>query len=235
MNDAEINHRLHIFNQKIIAMISKILFQLIKVLLILILPFMILVRGTVYVHDHYDPGARLSIIAGVLITSVVILVYVLSVSRMITGSVSTGNALKGKMFFSLLLVGGFVFHSLYFISPTNFKDPALKSEIRSLNPILRLAVSTLVLIDKDLVITDTNRVPEDYRKMGLPSKKSSLHYEQKDGYAYAIDLRTNGKNVIRNKLTQWYFDLMGFNTLRHGGTADHLHVSLPCHYRPGAI
>jgi len=91
------------------------------------------------------------------------------------------------------------------------------------------------MIDKEAVITDTNRVPEDYKRMGLKTNRSSLHYEQEDGYAYAIDLRVRGKSEIRNKLTQWYFDWMGFNTLRHGGSADHLHVSLPCHYRRGAI
>jgi len=169
-----------------------IIYHIAKLILIFTLPFIVLVRGSVYIHENYDPGARLSIIGGVVVTAFLLLIYLVVMHR-------------------------------------------LKSEIRSLNPILRLAVGTLVMIDKEAVITDTNRVPEDYKKMGLKTNKSSLHYEQKDGYANAIDLRVRGKSEIRNKLTQWYFDWMGFNTLRHGGTGDHLHVSLPCHYRRGAI
>jgi len=42
-----------------------------------------------------------------------------------------------------------------------------------------------------------------------------------------LDLRTIGRSERRNRLTAAYFQLMGFRTLRHLGTADHLHVSLP--------
>ncbi len=212
-----------------------IIYHIIKLILILTLPFIVLVRGSVYIHQNYDPGARLSIIAGVAITAVLLFIYIVVLHSKVSGKVSGSKSIKSKAVVSLLLVVGFAIHSLYFISGTNFKNPELKTEIRTLNPILRLAVGTLVMVDREAVITDANRVPEDYRKMGLKTNKSSLHYKQEDGYAYAIDLRVRGKNELRNKLTQWYFDWMGFNTLRHGGTADHLHVSLPCHYRKGSI
>lgn len=212
-----------------------IIYHIAKLILIFTLPFIVLVRGSVYIHENYDPGARLSIIGGVVVTAFLLLIYLVVMHSKVSGKVSGSKSLKSKAVVALLLVIGFAIHSLYFISGSNFKNPELKSEIRSLNPILRLAVGTLVMIDKEAVITDTNRVPEDYKKMGLKTNKSSLHYEQKDGYANAIDLRVRGKSEIRNKLTQWYFDWMGFNTLRHGGTGDHLHVSLPCHYRRGAI
>lgn len=212
-----------------------IIYHIFKVVAILTLPFIMLVRGSVYIHDHYDPGARLSIIFGIGITSFLVLVYISFLHKKVAGSISGSKSLKSKMAISFIMVAGFAIHSLYFISDRNFKNPQLKTEIRNLNPILRLAVGTLVWIDNDLVVTDTNRVPEDYKKMGLKTKTNSLHYAQKDGYAYAIDLRTNGKSTIRNTLTKWYFDLMGFNTLRHIGTGDHLHISLSCHYRPGAI
>ena len=84
-------------------------------------------------------------------------------------------------------------------------------------------------------MTDANRVPEDYRKMGLKSKKRSLHYKQKNGFVHAMDIRTNGRGEVRNFLLKTYFQLMGFNVLRHGGTGDHLHVSLHSHDNPGAI
>jgi len=70
--------------------------------------------------------------------------------------------------------------------------------------------------------------------MGLKSKNHSLHYRQSNGYAHAMDLRTNGRSEVRNFMTQTFFRLMGFKTLRHIGTADHLHVSLVSHDRPNA-
>jgi hypothetical protein len=63
--------------------------------------------------------------------------------------------------------------------------------------------------------------------MGLPVHDSSLHYAQPDGYVHAVDLRTIGRREVKNRLVQLYFALMGFATLRHVGTADHLHVELP--------
>ncbi len=50
-----------------------------------------------------------------------------------------------------------------------------------------------------------------------------------------MDLRTNDRQEWRNQILELYFNLMGFNTLRHVGTADHLHVSLSPHDLPGAI
>ena len=63
--------------------------------------------------------------------------------------------------------------------------------------------------------------------MGLPVNESSLHFEQANGYVHALDLRTQGRAVWKNTASIWWFKLLGFRTLRHVGTADHLHVSLP--------
>jgi hypothetical protein len=71
-----------------------------------------------------------------------------------------------------------------------------------------------------------SRQPEDYERMGLSTNGASLHYRQADGYAHAVDLRTRGRSPGRNILIRLYFEAMGFDTLRHVGTADHLHVSL---------
>jgi hypothetical protein len=88
-----------------------------------------------------------------------------------------------------------------------------------------LAVSTLILADRNAVITDLARTPDDYRRMGLPLNRRSLHYPQADGWVHAVDLRTT--SGLRSLLVEWYFRAMGFDTLRHTGTHDHLHVSLP--------
>ena len=89
-----------------------------------------------------------------------------------------------------------------------------------------VALSTIVLVDPDLVVTDMGRVPESYRRMGLPVNHRTKHYRQSDGWVHAVDLRTRGRGEIRNRVVQLYFWSMGFSTLRHVGTADHLHVQL---------
>ena len=103
-----------------------------------------------------------------------------------------------------------------------------------MHPVLRLAVSTLIHLDKEIIITDSDRMPEDYRAMGLKTIKNSLHYRQSTGYSHALDLRTMNRPEWKNILVQNFFRVMGFRTLRHSGTADHLHVSLLSHDRPHA-
>ena len=103
----------------------------------------------------------------------------------------------------------------------------MQNTYRHLHPVLRVSLSTFVVLDKQAVITDSERTPEDYATMGLETRNTSYHYEQEDGYIHAVDLRTRDRSVGRNILTEWYFRLMGFSVLRHTGTSDHLHVSLP--------
>ena len=94
------------------------------------------------------------------------------------------------------------------------------------SPILRVAVSTLLLADREGVLTGTGRTVEDYDRWGLPVNESSLHLPQEDGYVYAVDIRTAGRPEWQNRCVELYFRTMGFETLRHVGTADHLHVNL---------
>ena len=123
---------------------------------------------------------------------------------------------------------------MIFLSNDNIKTPDIKAAYSSLHPFLKLGVSTIVLIDSKLLVTDANRVPEDYEKMGLKRKGQSLHYKQKDGFTYALDFRTNNRSEFRNQALAVYFGAMGFNVLRHVGTADHLHISMKCKFHPGA-
>ncbi|NNF36476.1 MAG: hypothetical protein HKN68_20405 [Saprospiraceae bacterium] len=214
---------------------GKILYILFKIILITILPFIILIRGSVYIHEHYDPGGMFSLIGGVIITSIVLVLYFTVFYGIIAKKVGDLGSFKRRWVIAMLILGGYTIHGLFFISTSNVKSSNLKEELSDLHPLLRISVSTIIMLDKDLIITDASRMPEDYRKMGLPSKSSSLHFKQKDGYAYAMDLRTNTRHEFRNALLKGYFWAMGFNTLRHGGTGDHLHISLKCHYRPRSI
>jgi len=205
-----------------------------KYLAILILPFLTLVRGSIYVHKHYDIGAYPSLFVGLALTTVLLFIYMTVIYSWLTKKLGDSDNIQRRFILALALSLGYCIYGIFFVSADNFKNPALKKEISNMHPILRLGVSTFILVDKKLIITDASRLPEDYRRMGLPSANSSLHYVQKDGYAYAIDLRTNNRNELRNQLMSLYFKVLGFNTLRHVGTADHLHISLHCHYRKGA-
>lgn len=214
---------------------KRLIFLLSKILLFLILPFIILIRGSVFIHEKYEYLPFVSLLGGIIITTLLLLLYFTIIYAFVFRSLGSGETLKRTAIAAFLVVGSYCLHGLFFISSKNVKSSQLKREMTDLHPILRIAVSTIILIDKDLIITDASRVPEDYRKMGLPTKSSSLHYRQKDGYAYALDLRTNTRTEIRNFFLKSYFWIMGFNTLRHSGTGDHLHISLSCKYRPGSI
>ena len=152
----------------------------------------------------------------------------------IYGEFGDRNSIKRRGGLAMIIVLLYCIHGIFYLSGNNMKSNSLEKEITKVHPILRLSVSTIVHLDKKLIITDANRLPEDYRKMGLKTKKHSLHYKQSNGYAHALDLRTQGRSEWRNALVKGYFWLMGFNTLRHGGTGDHLHVSLMSHDRPYA-
>lgn len=195
-----------------------------KIVLLLGLPFVLLIRLSVWLNQSLGWGGWSSLAVGIFATSLLLLIYGHSVYK----------AFGGKRAFSLksvrpaaLIILGYVAFTLFTISDANLKSSDLKSTYRSLHPVLRVSLNTLTFIDRDLIITDTSREPADYKRMGLSPLENSLHYEQRTGYVHAVDLRTLRRWEIRNALIRGYFWVMGFKTLRHTGTADHLHVSLP--------
>lgn len=214
---------------------KSVLFFILKAVILLILPFIVLIRGAVYFHSHYEWHPQLAILGGALVTLVLLVIYFSWFYGRLTGKVGTSKSFKFKAYLGLVLVLGYCAYGLFFFNGENAKSEAVRSEYTSLHPILRLSISTILFVDKNLILTDASRLPEDYRKMGLKTKSHSLHYKQSNGYAHAFDLRTQGHSEWRNEALELYFRLMGLNTLRHGGTADHLHVSLKSHDRPGGI
>ena len=133
---------------------------------------------------------------------------------------------KGKMIVaSFLLMGCYVYVWTQF-SDGHAKSQSVYGEASKLHPFLTLAVSTVLIVDRGLVVTDIARMPDDYEAMSLQTNWRSLHFAQADGYVYAVDIRTNGRSEIRNTLVKVFFYAMGFNTIRHTGNADHLHISL---------
>lgn len=212
-----------------------ILYYIIKLALVLILPFACLIRSATYVHVHHGVNAWTCLLISAIITSVVMFIYFTFFYGKLTGKIGGYDSIKRRWVMAFILVLVYCINGILFFSTDNLKHDKLHSEMSSLHPILRLSLSTIVYLDKDLLITDASRLPEDYTQMGLPSKRASLHYKQPtSNYAHAVDLRTKNRNEIKNSLITLYFRCMGFNTLRHGGTADHLHVSLMSHDYPHA-
>ena len=206
---------------------------ILKLLFLITVPFLILIRLAVYLHTSSNLLPWLCIIVSVMMTTFVIFIYLTIVHFYFSEQDNIYN-FRRRIILSLIIVGLYAIHGLFYIKSDNFKSKDIKSEIHEVHPVLRLAASTLIHLDKELVITDAERQPEDYKKMGLKSLKNSLHYTQSTGYTHAIDLRTRNRPAWKNFLVRSYFYAMGFRTLRHTGTADHLHVSLMSHERPNA-
>jgi hypothetical protein len=195
-----------------------------KWLLVLILPFLLLVRGSVWAYQGLQWGPWASISAGVAATLLLFLIYASWAWKRITGRRSVPKVLARGL---LVLVIGYTGYGLLYLSAANAKTPEVKEYFTSLHPLLRLSASTFLLFDREAVVTDTQRTAEDYLQMGLPVNETSLHFRLEDGFVHALDLRTQGRTEWKNTLTAQYFSIMGLRTLRHVGTADHLHISLP--------
>jgi len=209
---------------------------LIKLLIAAVLPFVVLIRGAVFLYGHYGLNVWLALAVGAGMTALVLMFYLRVLRRRVfgrrpgaRGGVRLGAGLVGM---ALLVYCGY---TLVYISAANAKTTETHREFTSLHPLLRLAVGTVLLADRDLLITDVARDREDYGRMGLRPARRSLHYPQADGYVHAVDLRTAGRGEVRNWLLAVYFRSMGFHTLRHVGSGDHLHISIPTHDRPNAI
>jgi hypothetical protein len=204
--------------------------------LMLALPFWLLIRGTVWLYEGQGWPASLALLVMLGGVFLLMLVYVTMFYQSLVGARKLNRRqIKRKSYLVLALMLGFVGYSLFNLSAPHAKGEAVREEYTALHPLLRLSVGTFLLFNDDLLVTDMARSTHDYQAMGLKSLKNSLHYPQADGYVYAMDLRTRGHSELRNRLMAGYFWLMGFNILRHVGTADHLHVSLSVRGLPGVI
>lgn len=191
---------------------------------LLILPFFVLIRTAVYMNVEQNINGWVSILVGAS-GSILFLV--------ICFGIVLRKTKHRKVWLKLIFSGismfllGFCLSAVLYLSSVNSKTEGVREVYRSLHPILRLSVATVTLADKNLVITDIRRQSEDYAKMGLSQVQASYHFVQKDGYVHAIDLRTIGHSFIRNLILKQSLNVMGLQTIRHTGTADHLHVYLP--------
>lgn len=193
-----------------------------RALLLVALPFLVYVRASVYLYRH---GAHpwIAILISALLTTGLVSTSIVFVAHRFRRRARVPTVVKWA---ALPLVFTWCVYAAFYLSRVNVKSDDVRAYYSVVNPILRVALSTIVLVDPDLVVTDMGRVAADYGRMGLPVNDRTKHYRQSDGYVHAVDLRTRGRGEIRNRVVQLYFSTMGFSTLRHVGTADHLHVQL---------
>jgi len=190
-------------------------------ILLAVLPFVALVRVSVFLYLRHGYSAWFAVLGGLGCAMGLVTAYGAWWSRRLTGRLGLRRARRVAM----ALVLPFSCYALLYVSSAHAKSEQVRAYYTALHPLLRVALSTLMLA-QEVVMTDLARRPEDYRAMGLPAYDGSLHYVQADGYVHAADLRTLGHGAVKNGLMQLYFWAMGFETLRHVGTADHLHVEL---------
>ncbi len=194
--------------------------------LLLILPLLVLIKGTVMSYQS-EMGYLISLLIGGLAAFVVLLTYLIAIDRVAGRQVFFNIWIKlGVAAISVL---SFMLYSMYVLNDENVKNRRIASQYTQTHPVLRLGLQSWSLFDRKLVITDIARSLSFYRRHRMRTYHRSLHFPQKylDGRVYALDIRTKGRGKFRNWITQVMFRMMGFGTLRHTGTADHLHIELP--------
>lgn len=207
-----------------------------QAILLLVLPFFLLIRVSLFLHLVVGIGPWWALAAGIALTFVLVGFYLHWLVRKLSAKRKLQPSAKRRSWWVAgILTGLFCIYTLFLLSEGNAKTKDIHGQYTSVHPILRLAIGGTTLFDRATVITDLSRVSEDYEGMGLATKGRSLHYQQSDGYVHAADLRTIGRSEWRNRTVEALLRLLGFNTLRHTGSADHLHVSLPTLERPGEL
>jgi hypothetical protein len=203
---------------------KKMVLKMVLGVIALPLPFFLLVRVSVFMYNNYQANGWLALTMGCLATVILLLLYGgVFVYKFGMGKKAIKYIFRGI----LVLVVAYTFYGMLYYSSLNTKTEEIHSYYRSLHPIMRVALTTVTLADSEVVVTDIQRHPEDYKRMGLPENKYSLHYVQPSGYVHAVDLRTKDRPWWKNWMFEYSFKLLGLSTIRHVGTADHLHVYLP--------
>lgn len=191
--------------------------------LLAFLPFFLLIHGGVTAYRVWGLGTWPALVLAVVATGALLGLYAVVVGRRMGAGKRTRRLLSRT---AMGVAAAYAVYGLVFIASENVKSESIRAEYASVHPLLRVAASALVLVDAEAVITDAGRTPEDYWLMGLPRAEASLHFEQETGFVHALDLRTNGRSEVRNRAVELGFWALGFHSLRHVGTADHLHLSL---------
>lgn len=187
------------------------------------MPVAVLIRGGVFAYREWAMGTWPAFGLAVIATALLLSLYAWGFS----GKVGAGKSVRWIMTRGAALVAlAYVGYGLVYVASANVKTPDVRDEYVALHPLLRIASSLLFLVDPASVITDAGRTEQDYFAIGLPVNEASLHFAQDDGFVHALDIRTTERHEWSNRAVELGFWALGFNSLRHVGTADHLHLSL---------
>lgn len=189
-----------------------------------ILPFLVVLRISVLAYQENTNDGWQALVVGILAALLLVCAYIAVFMWTFDLRRRLFMPLLNACLTVMLCYSGF---ALFHLAVSNAKTAEIRSYYTSLHPFLRVAVKNLTIIDEDLVLTDVQRTRADYSAMGLPAREYSLHFRQPSGFVHAVDIRTAGRPKVTNLLVELYFIMMGFQTIRHVGTADHLHVALP--------
>lgn len=203
---------------------KKIAAGLLLLIMALIVPFLVLIRTSIYLYFTYHLNGWAALAAGVVATALLLLGYVGYVSYRYRNRFKIHRYMVWGV---VILVTAYTVYGALYYSSLNTKTDEINRYYRSLHPIVRVALTTITLADSDLLVTDIHREPADYARMGLPENRQSLHYVQSDGFVHAVDLRTKGRPEWQNQLMEMGFKITGLQSIRHVGNADHLHIYLP--------
>lgn len=181
------------------------------------------VRVQLAILQRYPLADWPAVVCGLLVAGVVLAITVALAIRL--RSPRRGLVLLVALPVLLLSAGCL---SVTHFPRAGFKSDELRSEWYRLHPTMRVSLWIARLGAGELVLTDVTRNADDYADMGLDEPSWSRHFfSPRDGYAHAIDLRVRDAGALQNWARQGVFLALGLNADRHGGTADHLHVSLP--------
>ncbi|MDX1637662.1 MAG: hypothetical protein R3281_06820 [Balneolaceae bacterium] len=192
--------------------------------IMLLLPFFVLIRTAIYSYAEYGVPGWGAVATGLAATLLLLVVYGLYMGLRFG---ITRTLWKYLIYGLMILVVAYGCYGALYLYSVNLKSETERQYYYRLHPVLRITLATATLADSDILITDAHRTSDEYQDMGMRPRQQSLHYVQSTGYVHAVDLRTLGRAEWKNWLTRQAFDWLGYHTLRHSGTADHLHVSLP--------
>src|SRR2546430_1306453 len=145
-------------------------------------PLFLLVRGWVFLYLHSGYGRWLALAGGAGCTLLVVTAYAAWVSHRLTGRV---NVLVLVRRVALPLVLAYCGYALIYLSSGNAKSDQVRAYYGSLHPLLRVVLSTWILVDKDILITDLARRRTDDAALGIGPNGRALHYVQGDRYVQA--------------------------------------------------
>jgi hypothetical protein len=186
-------------------------------------PFVLLIRGGVFAYREWGLGTWPALLLSAAASALLLGGYAWWATHRL------GARRRLRRIVPRIAAGvgiAYVAYALVFIASENVKSEDVQAGYGQVHPLLRIAASSLILVDPGSVITDAARTREDYFLMGLPPAEASLHFAQETGYVHALDLRTRDRPEWRNRAVELGFWALGFHSLRHVGTADHLHLSL---------